>query len=97
MLNLQTCSFQRRILSILFSFLLLLFFCLGMTSCRKSNPEATVQLWVSEDNPLYSSLTAAVGEYNRQIRSGDLLADDHKGGCVLYEKREQVQALLDES
>ena len=29
------------------------------------------------------------------LRSGDLLADDHKGGCVLYEKREQVQALLD--
>ena len=28
------------------------------------------------------------------LRSGDLLADDHKGGCVLYEKREQVQALL---
>ena len=28
------------------------------------------------------------------IRSGDLLADDHRGGCVLYEKREQVQALL---
>ena len=29
------------------------------------------------------------------LRSGDLLADDHKGGCVLYDKREQVQALLD--
>ena len=28
------------------------------------------------------------------LRSGDLLADDHKGGCVLYEKREQVLALL---
>ena len=28
------------------------------------------------------------------LRSGDLLADDHKGGCVLYEKREQVEALL---
>ena len=28
------------------------------------------------------------------LRSGDLLADDHKGGCVLYEKREQVQAIL---
>ncbi len=28
------------------------------------------------------------------LRSGDLLADDHKGGCVLYEKREQVRALL---
>ena len=29
------------------------------------------------------------------LRSGDLLADDHRGGCVLYEKREQVQELLD--
>jgi MoaA/NifB/PqqE/SkfB family radical SAM enzyme len=28
------------------------------------------------------------------LRSGDLLSDDHNGGCVLYEKREQVQALL---
>ena len=28
------------------------------------------------------------------LRSGNLLADDHKGGCVLYEKRSQVQALL---
>lgn len=28
------------------------------------------------------------------LRSGDLLADDHAGGCVLYEKREQVQALM---
>ena len=28
------------------------------------------------------------------LRSGDILADDHKGGCVLYEKRDQVQALL---
>jgi len=28
------------------------------------------------------------------LRSGDLLADDHRGGCVLYEKREQVQELL---
>ncbi len=28
------------------------------------------------------------------LRTGDLLADDHKGGCVLYEKRDQVQALL---
>ena len=30
------------------------------------------------------------------LRSGDLLADDHKGGCVLYEKRGQVQALLNQ-
>ena len=28
------------------------------------------------------------------LHFGDLLADDHKGGCVLYEKREQMQALL---
>ena len=28
------------------------------------------------------------------LRSGDILSDDHKGGCVLYEKRDQVQALL---
>jgi MoaA/NifB/PqqE/SkfB family radical SAM enzyme len=28
------------------------------------------------------------------LRSGDILADDHKGGCVLYEKRSQVQSLL---
>ena len=28
------------------------------------------------------------------LRSGDLLADDHAGGCVLYEKRAQVEALL---
>ena len=28
------------------------------------------------------------------LQSGDLLVDDHKGGCVLYEKRDQVQALL---
>ncbi len=29
------------------------------------------------------------------LRSGGLLADDHEGGCVLYEKRDQVQALLE--
>ncbi len=28
------------------------------------------------------------------LRSGDILMDDHGGGCVLYEKREQVEALL---
>ena len=31
------------------------------------------------------------------LRSGNLLADDHRGGCVLYEKREQVQELMDRS
>ena len=28
------------------------------------------------------------------LRSGDILMDDHEGGCVLYEKREQVEAIL---
>ena len=28
------------------------------------------------------------------LRSGDLLLDDHDGGCILYEKKEQVEALL---
>lgn len=28
------------------------------------------------------------------LRSGDLLAGEHSGGCVLYEKRAQVEALL---
>lgn len=28
------------------------------------------------------------------LRSGDILADDHAGGCVLYQKRAAVEALL---
>ena len=28
------------------------------------------------------------------LRNGDILLDDHDGGCVLYEKREQVEAIL---
>ncbi len=28
------------------------------------------------------------------LQSGDILMDDHDGGCVLYEKREQVEALM---
>ena len=30
----------------------------------------------------------------RALREGDFLDDEHVGGCVLYEKREQVEALL---
>jgi MoaA/NifB/PqqE/SkfB family radical SAM enzyme len=30
----------------------------------------------------------------RELQSGDVLVDDHKGGCVLYEKRDQVLELL---
>ena len=29
------------------------------------------------------------------LRSGNMLIDDHNGGCVLFEKRDQVQALMD--
>ena len=28
------------------------------------------------------------------LRDGDLLAGEHTGGCVLYEKRDQVEAIL---
>lgn len=28
------------------------------------------------------------------LQSGDILLDDHEGGCVLYEKRELVESLL---
>ena len=30
----------------------------------------------------------------RELRDGDFLDDDHVGGCVLFEKREQVEAML---
>ncbi len=32
-----------------------------------------------------------------ELQHGDLLRDDHKGGCVLYEKRSQVEELIKES
>lgn len=28
------------------------------------------------------------------LRNGDILSDDHEGGCILFEKRERVEALL---
>ncbi|MBR5712292.1 MAG: hypothetical protein IKX54_01730 [Lachnospiraceae bacterium] len=28
------------------------------------------------------------------LRDGDILLDDHEGGCVLYEKRALVESLL---
>ena len=28
------------------------------------------------------------------LQNGDILLDDHEGGCVLYEKRELVEALM---
>jgi MoaA/NifB/PqqE/SkfB family radical SAM enzyme len=32
-----------------------------------------------------------------KLQSGGTLLDDHKGGCVLYEKREEVEAFLKEA
>ena len=37
---------------------------------------------------------ALASDLFRGLREGGLLEDDHKGGCVLYEKRSQVQSLL---
>ena len=31
------------------------------------------------------------------LQDGGVLLDDHEGGCVLYEKREQVEAILSQS
>ncbi len=31
------------------------------------------------------------------LREGDLLLDDHEGGCILYEKRRQVEQILNRS
>ena len=30
----------------------------------------------------------------RSLRDGDILLEEHDGGCVLFRKREQVEALL---
>ncbi len=29
---------------------------------------------------------------NTSLRDGSMLIENHKGGCVLYEKRDQVEA-----
>jgi MoaA/NifB/PqqE/SkfB family radical SAM enzyme len=31
------------------------------------------------------------------IRDGNILKEDHKGGCVLFEKREQVEAIINQN
>ena len=49
----------------------------------------------SDVNIKHSSLREAMrSPLFTALRSGDILLDDHEGGCVLYEKREQVEALL---
>ena len=49
----------------------------------------------SDINVRDTSLKEALhSELFRKLKDSDILADDHKGGCVLYEKREQVEARL---
>ncbi|MBQ6128558.1 MAG: radical SAM protein [Lachnospiraceae bacterium] len=49
----------------------------------------------SDINIRNSSLRAAMhSPLFNALRSGDILADDHEGGCVLYEKRDLVEQLL---
>ena len=49
----------------------------------------------SDINVKETSLREALGsKLFTALRSGDLLAGEHTGGCVLYEKREQVEAIL---
>lgn len=44
-----------------------------------------------KDTSLKEAMHSALFE---SLRKGDVLADDHKGGCVLYEKKAEVEALL---
>ena len=49
----------------------------------------------SDINVRDTSLRAALkSKLFLALQDGDLLADDHDGGCVLYEKRKQVEELL---
>jgi|GEM_PF-2842732 len=43
------------------------------------------------DRPLKDALASPLF---RALQDGGVLAGDHAGGCVLYEKREQVEAIL---
>lgn len=49
----------------------------------------------SDINMRETSLRAAMkSRLFQALRDGNLLVDDHVGGCVLYEKREPVEELL---
>ncbi len=49
----------------------------------------------SDINVKNTSLRAALqSPLFTALRSGDILLDDHEGGCVLYEKRDLVESLL---
>ena len=49
----------------------------------------------SDTSVLEKGLKGAIqSKLFRELQSGDILKDDHVGGCVLFEKREQVEAIL---
>ena len=49
----------------------------------------------SDINVRDSSLREAMNSHLfRSLREGDYLLEDHAGGCVLYEKREQVEQIV---
>ena len=37
---------------------------------------------------------ALKSELFQKLQKGDVLMEDHAGGCVLFEKRDQVEAFL---
>jgi len=49
----------------------------------------------SDTNVAETSLKDAIhSRLFRELQSGDILKDDHVGGCVLFEKRDRVEAIL---
>lgn len=52
----------------------------------------------SDINVKYTSLREAMkSRLFKKLQTGGTLLDDHKGGCVLYEKRQEVEAFLKEA
>ena len=47
-----------------------------------------------KDTSLYEALKSPLFS---AIRDGNILKEEHKGGCVLFEKREQVEAIINNS
>ena len=70
-------------LPVVFSMVITLIYNLADTYFIGRTNDAMLVAGVSLCSPLFMAL-----------QDGGILADDHEGGCVLYEKREQVEALL---
>lgn len=52
----------------------------------------------SDTNVRDSSLSEAMNsQFFKSLRNGDYLLEDHIGGCILYDKRDQVETLLNRS